>query len=91
MIIEAATAAAVFVAERITIADASNVPALYPITPYSTCSSYTSNEDIKTCIEQKMLLLRRDDHEEMWDPDWISSVEPTDPPRTVVNKIRKKP
>lgn len=73
MIIEIATAAAMYWSDRALAAD-TDIPVMKP--RVESCSRYHDNDKIKACLDAKMKLLQQPDGD-MWDTDWVSAVQPT--------------
>ena len=76
MIIEIATAAAMYLADSTTLARAAHldIPKMQPRTQQQ-CRSRDPLK-IKQCLDHKLQQQDLDPMADMWDPDWISSVTP---------------
>jgi len=76
MIIEIATAAAMYLADSTTAATAaeSDIPPMRPKTQQQ-CRS-RDPQKIRQCLDHKLQQQEPDPYAAMWDPDWISSVTP---------------
>lgn len=73
MILEAATAAAMYWGDRWIAAR--DTPARPQTTAAQSCSRYSDPAAIRECLTRKMQTLQQPDGD-MWDEDWISSVQP---------------
>jgi hypothetical protein len=74
MIIEIATAAAMYLAENAaTTAAASDIP---PMRPRAALCRDRDPVKIRQCFERKQQQQDPDPYAAMWDPNWISSVTP---------------
>ncbi len=93
MIIEIATAAAMYWSDRALAAD-TDIPPMLP--PAQQCK-YQDPQKIKQCLDLKMQTLQQQDGD-LWDPNWVSSVTPiadssiTNTSATAANpNVAKKP
>ena len=71
MIIEVATAAAMFWADRTLAAEPTDIPVMVPAL---TCR-YREPAKIRACLDRKNQK-DPDPYQDMWDPNWVSSVTP---------------
>ncbi len=71
MIVEIATAAAMYWSDRALAAD-TDIPQM--TSPAAQCK-YRDPQKIKQCLDLKMQTLQQQDGD-LWDTDWISSVSP---------------
>jgi len=72
MIIEIATAAAMYVADATTATAAeSDIPPLRPLATQQ--CRYRDNERIRQCLMSKMQQ-QQDPYAAMWDPNWVSAI-----------------
>ena len=74
MIIEIATAAAMYWGDRALAAD-SDIPQMKPRA--ESCSRYHDAQHVKQCLDAKMQILQQPDGD-MWDPNWVSAITPAD-------------
>ena len=84
MIIEIATAAAMYLAENVT-ATQSDIPQMRP---RAAQCSYRDPVKVRQCFDRKQQ--EPDPYAQMWDPNWVSSITPI-PEAGITNTSAKTP
>ena len=76
MIILAATAAAMLYADTVLADNSTNAQHNTQRWAKQSCAAAHTSDEIKQCLDYKLQNMQQMDHEDMWDPNWISAVQP---------------